>query len=465
MAASSWVMNAWSCSFSGSARQRISTAISTVRQTSSKSKYARQVSGRFCVLAKETPFNQACRGAQGLAQSESLAPHGYLRIPDSSNLTMPTNPRLYLSPPHLTGHERTFVQDVFASNWIAPLGPHVDAFEREFAAAVGSPHAVALSSGTAAIHLALVTAGIGPGDDVVTSTLTFAATAFAIRYVGARPVFIDSQASSWNLDPALLAEWLELRAAGNRLPKAVLPVHLYGQSCDLDPILQACARWNVPVIEDAAEALGSAYKGAAPGTLGRAGIFSFNGNKIITTSGGGMLVTSDEALARHVRKLATQARESAPHYEHREVGYNYRLSNICAAVGRAQLAALPQRVQARRANFDHYVQLLADLPGLEFQPEVPWSTHTRWLSCLLIDPSLFGADRDEVRLALEANNIEARPIWKPMHQQPVFAGCEIVGGSVADRCFELGLCLPSGSQLTAVDRERVASVIRRVHTH
>jgi len=377
---------------------------------------------------------------------------------------MSPTPRVYLSPPHLTGHERAHIDEVLASNWIAPLGPQVDAFEREFAETVGSPHAVALSSGTAAIHLALLALGVGPGDEVVTSTLTFAATAFAIRYVGATPVFIDSEPGSWNMDPDLLAKWLKRRAGENRLPKAMLPVHLYGQSCDLDPILGACAQWDIPVIEDAAEALGSSYKGKAPGSMGRAGVFSFNGNKIITTSGGGMLVSADEALLRHVRKLATQAREPAPHYEHQEIGYNYRLSNICAAVGRAQLATLDQRVAARRANFDHYVQLLGDLPGLTFQPEAPWGIHTRWLTCLLVDPVRFGVDRETLRLALEAENIEARPVWKPMHQQPVFAGFEIVGGAVADRCFELGLCLPSGSQLTAADRERVAAVIRRLHS-
>ena len=372
--------------------------------------------------------------------------------------------RVYLSPPHLCGREEAAVASAIASNWIAPLGPQVDAFEREFAAAVGSPHAVALSSGTAGVHLALLAAGVGPGDEVATSTLTFAATAFAIRYVGAHPVFIDSETRSWNMDPSLLAEWLERRAARNRLPKAVLPVHLYGQSCDLDAILAVCARWDIPVIEDAAESLGSSYKGITPGTRGRAGVFSFNGNKIVTTSGGGMLVTPDEGFSNHVRKLATQAREPQPYYEHREIGYNYRLSNICAAIGRIQLEVLPQHVEARRSNFAHYVELLCDVPGIAFQPEASWGTHTRWLSCILIDPAEFGADREEVRLALESENIEARPLWKPMHQQPVFAHCEVVGGSIADQYFALGLCLPSGSQLTSVDRERVASVFRRVRS-
>ncbi|MGH7688005.1 MAG: DegT/DnrJ/EryC1/StrS family aminotransferase [Gemmatimonadaceae bacterium] len=376
---------------------------------------------------------------------------------------MPARPRLYLSPPHLTGNERSFVDEAFASNWIAPLGPQVDAFEREFAAMVGSPHAVALSSGTAALHLALLECGVESGDEVVTSTFTFAATAFPIRYLRAIPVFVDSEPGSWNLDPALLAEWLERRSRHGRLPKAVVPVHLYGQSCDMGSIRDVCNRWEIPVIEDAAEALGATYHDRAPGTFGQAGVFSFNGNKIITTSGGGMLVTSDGKLAGRIRKLATQAREPAPHYEHAEIGYNYRLSNISAAIGRAQLIDLSARVAARRRNFEHYVQLLGDLPGITFQPEAAWGRHTRWLTCLLIDPALFGIDREAVRLALETENIEARPVWKPMHQQPVFQGCEVIGGLVADRCFELGLCLPSGSQLTPIDRERVASVIRRAH--
>lgn len=354
------------------------------------------------------------------------------------------------------------VGDAIRSNWIAPLGPEVDAFEREFADVTGVSHAVALSSGSAALHLALIACGVTAGDEVVTSTLTFAATAFAIRYVNATPVFIDSEPGSWNLDPDLLDRWLRQRARRGRLPKAVVPVHLYGQSCDMDRILKVCDRWEISVIEDAAEALGSTYRGRAPGSLGHAGVFSFNGNKIITTSGGGMFVTASAELARHVRKLATQAREPAPHYEHREIGFNYRLSNLSAAVGRAQLRTLNQRVSARRQNFAHYVELLGDCPGLTFQPEAPWGTHTRWLTCLLVEPSRFGADREAIRIALDQEDIEARPVWKPMHQQPVFAGCEAIGGAVADRCFEFGLCLPSGSQLTASDRARIAEIVRGI---
>ncbi len=368
--------------------------------------------------------------------------------------------RILLSPPHLGGLERHFVADAWASNWIAPLGPHVDAFEREFAETVGGTHAVALSSGTAALHLALRLAGVGPGDDVLVSTLTFVASVNPIVYLGGTPVFVDSERVSWNMDPALLAETLAGRARKGRLPKAVVLVHLYGQSADIAPVVDACARHDVTLIEDAAEALGAMYCGRAPGTFGRAGIYSFNANKIITTSGGGMLVSPDEALATHARKLATQAREPAPHYEHTEIGYNYRLSNLLAAVGRGQLRVLEERVAARRSNFAFYASALGDLPGLAFMPEAPWGQHTRWLTCLTIDPREFGADREAVRRALEATNIEARPVWKPMHLQPVYARCERVGGEVAEGLFRRGLCLPSGSSLWKADLERVADAVR-----
>ncbi|HEX7117787.1 MAG TPA: DegT/DnrJ/EryC1/StrS family aminotransferase [Longimicrobiales bacterium] len=371
--------------------------------------------------------------------------------------------RIYLSPPHLSGREQALVAEAFATNWIAPLGPHVDAFEREFRDAVGCGHAAALSSGTAALHLALRLVGVGEDDEVFVSTLTFAASVYPIRYLGARPVFIDSERASWNMDPALLAEALADRAAAGRLPAAVVVVHLYGQAADLDPILAACRAYDVPVVEDAAEALGARYKGRTPGTFGRAGVFSFNGNKIITTSGGGMLVSDDEELVARARKLATQARDPAPHYEHSEIGYNYRLSNVLAAIGRGQLATLPDRVAARRRNFERYAEALGALPGVAFMPEAPWGTHTRWLTTLTIDPKLFGATREEVRLALEAENIEARPVWKPMHMQPVFRGYPCYGGGVAEALFEAGLCLPSGSNLSNDELDRVIDVVRSVH--
>jgi dTDP-4-amino-4,6-dideoxygalactose transaminase len=368
--------------------------------------------------------------------------------------------RIYLSPPHLSGLEAQFLREALDSGWIAPLGPQVEAFEKEFAEVVGTPYALALSSGTAALHLALILAGVGPGDEVVVSSLTFAASAFPVLYLGARPVFVDSERTSWNMDPALLAEFLEARAKKGRLPKAVVLVHLYGQSADIAPIQALCQEYGVSLIEDAAEALGSTYQGRSPGTFGLAGIFSFNGNKIITTSGGGMLVSSDAELIAHARKLATQAREPVPWYEHAEVGYNYRMSNLLAAVGRAQLKTLEERVQARRRIYERYVQGLSDLPGVSFQPEAPWGRHTRWLTVMLVDPTLFGRTPEEIRQSLEAQGIETRPVWKPLHLQPVFQGAETVGGSVAADLFARGLCLPSGSSLAPQDQDRVIEAIR-----
>jgi pyridoxal phosphate-dependent aminotransferase EpsN len=360
----------------------------------------------------------------------------------------------------MSGLERRFVEEAFDTNWIAPVGPHVDAFEREFAAIVGAPHAAAVSSGTAALHLALLLAGVGRGDTVLVSTLTFAASVNPIVYLGARPIFIDSELASWNMDPALLIDTVHSLARRNALPKAVVLVHLYGQSADIEPILQCCNEYGIALIEDAAEALGSTYQGRAPGVFGKAGVFSFNGNKIITTSGGGMLVSADGELIAQARKLATQARDPAPHYQHSEIGYNYRLSNVLAGIGRGQLPALEDRVQARRSNFEYYMEQLGGLEGITFMPEATWGRHTRWLTCIQIDPAVLGVDREIIRLSLEAENIEARPIWKPMHLQPVFGGYEVVGGQVAEEIFEHGLCLPSGSNLTRADLERVVEVIR-----
>ena len=374
-----------------------------------------------------------------------------------------TRRRIFLSPPHMSGFEQEYVAEAFRSNWIAPLGPHVDAFESEFARVVGSPHAVALNSGTAAIHLSLMLAGVGASDEVLVSSLTFSATVNPIFYVGARPVFIDSEERSWNLDPELVEDTLRRKAAAGMVPKALMVVHLYGQTADLEPLIQSCARYGVTLIEDAAEALGARYHDRHPGIFGRTGIFSFNGNKIITTSGGGMLVTDDGALAQHARKLATQARDPAPHYQHSEIGYNYRMSNVLAAIGRGQLMVLEDRVAARRNNFDAYKAALSGIPGLTFQPEANWGRHTRWLTCVLVDPRQFGADRKAIRLALEKNNIESRPLWKPMHLQPIFAGFETIGGRVAEDFFERGLCLPSGSSLTDADRQRVIDVVNSVH--
>jgi dTDP-4-amino-4,6-dideoxygalactose transaminase len=358
-------------------------------------------------------------------------------------------------------HELKFVHEAFDTNWIAPVGPHVDAFEKELAQTVNSPHAVALSSGTAALHLALKIQGIKAGDEVFCSTLTFSASVNPIIYEGGIPVFIDSERSSWNLDPARLHEALETKARLGKLPKALIVVHLYGQSADLDPIVELCARFDVPLIEDAAEALGSTYRGSAPGTKGRFGIYSFNGNKIITTSSGGALVTPEGALAEKARFLSQQARDPAPHYQHSEIGYNYRMSNVLAGIGRGQLRVLQDRVDARRAVCAFYKNALADLPGLEFMPEASWGLCTRWLTCILIDPKQAGIGREDLRLALAAENIEGRPIWKPMHQQPVFAAYERFGGEVSDDIFERGLCLPSGSNLPEEDLQRVVQVIRK----
>ena len=373
-----------------------------------------------------------------------------------------SHPRIYLSSPHMGPDELELVKETFASNWIAPLGPQVDAFEKEFAESVGSTHAAALASGTAAIHLALRWLGVGAGDEVVCSSLTFSASANPILYQGAKPVFVDCDRESWNMDPGLLAEALESRARVGKRPKAVIVVHLYGQSADLDHIERTCKKHGVPMIEDAAEALGATYKGAPVGSRGVCGVFSFNGNKIITTSGGGMLVSNDKALIDKARFWATQSRDPAPHYQHSEVGFNYRMSNVLAAIGRGQLRVLDDRVNARRKNFEFYQKTLGDLPGLEFMPEAPWGRSTRWLTCVLFDPEKFGADREKVRLALAEQNIEARPVWKPMHRQPVFEGCECFGGSVADDLFARGLCLPSGSNLTEEQLSRVVEVVRKV---
>ena len=368
--------------------------------------------------------------------------------------------RIWLSSPHLGANERRYVAEAFDTNWIAPLGPNVDAFERQFCERVGCAHAAALSSGTAALHLALILCGVERGDEVWVSDLTFVASVNPIRYVDAVPVLFDSERTSWNLDPDLLATELDRAASFGRLPKAVVLVHLYGQSAELDSIAAACAKYEVPLIEDAAEALGATYKGRSPGTTGRMGFFSFNGNKIITTSGGGMLVSDDADLIAHARKLATQARDPAPHYQHTEIGFNYRLSNVCAGIGRGQLEVLTERVDARRANFDFYVDQLADLPGLSFQPEAPWGDHTRWLTVCQLDPTTAPVTPDALRLALAEDQIEARPVWKPMHMQPIFADCRFVGSGVSAELFERGLCLPSGSNMTDAQRERVVTEFR-----
>lgn len=370
---------------------------------------------------------------------------------------------ILLSTPHMGNEELTFIKEAFDTNWIAPVGPHIEAFEQEFCQVTGATHAAAVSSGTAAIHLALILMGVEAGDEVFCSTLTFAASANPIRYLGAKPVFIDSDRASWNMNPDLLKSALQKRATIGRLPKAVLLVHLYGQSADIDPIKEICDRYEVGLIEDAAEALGATYKGRTPGTFGKIGIYSFNGNKIITTSGGGMLVSDNPEIIAKAKFLATQARDLAPHYQHSQIGYNYRMSNVLAGIGRGQLRVLSERVAARRRNFEIYHQALGNLPGIEFMPEANYGNATRWLTCLTVNPNLFGVDREQLRLKLQELQIESRPVWKPLHLQPVFAECESIGGTVAENLFSRGLCLPSGSNLTDKELERVIQGIKGVY--
>jgi dTDP-4-amino-4,6-dideoxygalactose transaminase len=371
------------------------------------------------------------------------------------------NSRIYLSPPHMSGDEEAFVAEAFRSNWIAPLGPMVDAFEKEICEYVGVENATALSSGTAALHLALILLGVKPGNEVLCSTLTFSASANAITYVGANPVFIDCDRISWNIDPNLLEEEIkESKAYGKKLA-AIIAVDLYGQCADYEKIENLCLKYEIPLIEDAAEALGATCNGKKAGSFGRMGVFSFNGNKIITTSGGGMLVSSDGKMIRNARFLATQARDPAPHYQHSQIGYNYRMSNIVAAIGRGQLKVIEDRVAARRRVFSFYHQALRDFEGITFMPEAPYGKSNRWLTCIQVDPKEFGASREEIRLSLEAKNIEARPVWKPMHRQPVFADCRYRGGQVSEELFERGLCLPSGSELTDQDLERIVEIISK----
>ena len=371
--------------------------------------------------------------------------------------------QILLSTPHMGEQELKFVQEAFDTNWIAPVGPHVNAFEEEFCQYTGAGYAAAVSSGTAAIHLALRLLDVGQGDEIFCSTLTFIASANPIVYQGAKPVFIDSDYTSWNMNPELLREAMEKRAKVGKLPKAVMLVHLYGQCADIDPILEVCQKYDVPLIEDAAEALGASYKGRCPGTFGTIGIYSFNGNKIITTSGGGMLVSDDEELVKKTRFLATQARDPAPHYQHTQIGYNYRLSNVLAGIGRGQLQVLQERVEARRRNFEVYQKALGHLPGIEFMPEAEFGRATRWLTCLTIKAKDFGVDREKLRLKLAERKIESRPVWKPLHVQPVFSECESIGGEVASDLFRRGLCLPSGSNLTDEDLQRVIEGVKSVY--
>ena len=372
---------------------------------------------------------------------------------------------ILLSTPHMGENEMSFVEEAFRTNWIAPLGPNVDAFERDIARVAGVAHAAAVSSGTAALHLAMVLLGVGPGDRVFCSSFTFAASCNPIRYQYAEPVFIDCDAETWNMCPRALERALVQAKAANRLPTAVIVVDLYGQSADMDPIIALCDAYGVPIVEDAAESLGARYKGRPSGSFGLLSAFSFNGNKIITTSGGGMLMSDDGDLIARARFLSTQARDPAPHYEHSVIGYNYRMSNILAGVGRGQLQVLDERVLARRAVFDAYRDGLADVPAIEWMPEPEWSFSNRWLSTCTIDPAKTARSAPEIIAALAGEMIEARPLWKPMHRQPVFAGTDYVTAdneSVCDRLFATGLCLPSGSNMSAEEIDRIVETLRKL---
>ncbi len=370
------------------------------------------------------------------------------------------NTRIFLSPPHMTGTEEPLVAEAFASNWIAPLGPFVDRFERELGNRVENRHVCALASGTSALHLGLLLLNVKPGDRVYCSDFTFSASCNVIRYCGATPVFIDSEASSWQMDPDLLAEKLEIDAQNGQLPKAVIVVDLYGISADYARILPICQKYDIPILEDSAEALGSMRDGKPCGTFGTISAFSFNGNKIITTSGGGALVAKDENIVKRARFLATQAREPMPYYHHTTIGYNYRLSNILAAVGCGQLTGLDERVQARRAIFDRYCDKLADIDGISFMPEPENAVSNKWLTVISFDEKKIKKSPEDIRLAMEKENIETRWAWKPMHLQPVFDGCEYVGGCIGENIFKHSLCLPSGSALTPHQQERVCHALK-----
>jgi len=371
--------------------------------------------------------------------------------------------KIWLSSPHMGGTEEQYVKEAFDTNWIAPLGPNVNGFEQDLELFLGNgTHVAALSSGTAGLHLGLVLLGVKAGDEVICQSMTFSATANPISYVGATPVFVDSERDTWNISPALLEDAIKGRIATGKKPKAIIPVHLYGMPAKMDEITAVARRYEIPVLEDAAEALGSSINGRKCGSFGDIGVLSFNGNKIITTSGGGALVSHNAAIVKDARFLSTQARDEAPHYQHSQIGYNYRMSNICAGVGRGQMEVLAKRVEQRRSIFNKYYQLLGNKKGIHFVKEPDGYFSNRWLTTILIDPSEAGFTREDMRLQFEKENIESRPLWKPMHLQPVFENCIFYGDGTADGLFQNGLCLPSGSNLSEADMERIFSVINKM---
>ncbi len=373
------------------------------------------------------------------------------------------NSKIWLSSPHMGGTEEKFVKEAFDDNWIAPLGPHVNGFEQDLEQFTGAKNAAALSSGTAAIHLALILIGVKAGDEVICQSFTFSATANPIAYQGATPIFVDSETDTWNMCPEALRKALESRLALGKKVKAIMPVHLYGMPANMGKIAKIAAEYNIPVIEDAAEALGSTIHKKPCGTFGDFGILSFNGNKIITTSGGGALISNNKEWIDKARFLATQARDNAPHYQHSHIGYNYRMSNVVAAIGRGQMEVLPQRVQQRRANYQFYVDGLSKIEGISFLPEPDGYFSNRWLTAILVHPEKTGGvTREDIRLHLEKYNIETRPLWKPMHMQPIFSEAPFYGDGVSEYLFERGLCLPSGSNLAQKDKQRVLDAILEI---
>ncbi|MCA0987033.1 aminotransferase class I/II-fold pyridoxal phosphate-dependent enzyme [Alkalihalobacillus algicola] len=373
--------------------------------------------------------------------------------------------RIYLSPPHMTGKEQVYISKAFESNWIAPLGPNVDAFENQIKTYTNVKGALAVSSGTAAIHLALRLIGVEPGDHVFCSSFTFIASANPILYERGTPVFIDSEPETWNMSPTALHQAFEEAVKEKKLPKAVIVVHLYGQSAKMDDILAICNYYNVPVIEDAAESLGGLYKNKKTGSMGKYGVYSFNGNKIISTSGGGMLVSNDQDAIDQARYYATQAKDKALHYEHSQVGYNYRMSNILAGMGIPQLQVIDERVEKKRKLFTKYKEAFKNIEGVSFMPEAEGMYHNRWLTTMTIDPTLWGKYPEDFVKALERENIEARPLWKPLHLQPLFKNHRLYSHSINDvsvseKLFRTGICLPSGTNMTEAEQKRVISVLK-----
>lgn len=372
--------------------------------------------------------------------------------------------KIWLSSPHMGGDEQAFVKEAFDQNWIAPLGPNVNGFEEDLQNYNNVNAVAALSAGTAALHLAMILLGVKAGDEVIASSFTFSATVNPITYLGATPVLVDSEEDTWNMSPLLLEKAIKERIANGKKPKAIMVVHLYGMPAKIKEIVDVASRYNIPLVEDAAEALGSKYQGQALGTFGKMGVYSFNGNKIITTSGGGALASNDTDLIVKSRFLATQARDAAPHYQHTHIGYNYRMSNITAGIGRGQMKVLDDHIALRRQNHMFYQEIFKEMEGVTVFTEPSedyYSNH--WLSCVVVDPSKTGGiSREDLRLAMEKENIECRPLWKPMHMQPVFADCPFYGDGTAERLFETGLCLPSGSNMTDEDRERIATVLKEV---